>query len=202
MENRDYSQLELFTANHEGQKTRPLPPNTLFSFIRNYEKVVLVIIGLLITAVISFCFGVEKGKRLASAINNNRLQTASTESPKQTAPAAIETVAEANPNKTAAAAVVDNAQTQAKEQQKTETIKDTEEQAIIQNYTIQVASYKNKSVARKEAELLKRKGFSSAVLSKKGYSIVCIGTFTNRDKAKQVLTKLRKQYQDCYIRRL
>ena len=44
-------------------------------------------------------------------------------------------------------------------------------------YTIQLASYKSKSFAQKEAELLKKKGFVPLVIPKGSYTILCVGKF-------------------------
>ncbi|MFH1127974.1 MAG: SPOR domain-containing protein, partial [Candidatus Omnitrophota bacterium] len=70
------------------------------------------------------------------------------------------------------------------------------------NYTIQVASYQTKKGAQKEAEIIKKKGLSVSVLSKGAYSILCVGNFKDKQKAKLVLVELKKRYRDCFIRRL
>jgi len=69
-------------------------------------------------------------------------------------------------------------------------------------YTIQLASYKTKTHAQKETELLKKKGLSPLVLSKGSYAVLCVGNFSNRETAQSLLSELRKRYRDCYIRRL
>jgi hypothetical protein len=71
-----------------------------------------------------------------------------------------------------------------------------------QDYIIQLASYKTRSFAQKEAEALKKKGFLPILFSKKGYTVLCIGNFANKEKAQSLLSELKKRYKDCYIRRL
>lgn len=71
-----------------------------------------------------------------------------------------------------------------------------------QNYVIQLASYKTRSFAQKEAEALKKKGFSPILFSKSGYTVLCIGNFANKKKAQSILSELKKRYKDCYVRRL
>ena len=69
-------------------------------------------------------------------------------------------------------------------------------------YTIQLASYKKESSAKKEAEALKKKGFLPLVLNKGEYTIVCVGNFKYKNNASPLLPELRKRYQDCFVSRL
>ncbi len=79
-----------------------------------------------------------------------------------------------------------------------------QEEAILQGYTIQIASYQARESARKEAELLKKKGLNPIILSKGKYSVLCVGSFSNREKAQALLLELEKnkRYKGCIIRRL
>lgn len=76
------------------------------------------------------------------------------------------------------------------------------QEAIQQGYTIQLASFKTKANAKKEAEALTRKGLSPIFLSKGSYTILCVGNFSNKNQAQPVLSELKRRYQDCYLRRL
>jgi len=71
-----------------------------------------------------------------------------------------------------------------------------------ERFTIQVASFKLFRNASKEAETLQKKGFESFVLDKGKYSIVCVGKFTQKNEAKQFSGKLRQRYADFLVRRL
>ena len=71
-----------------------------------------------------------------------------------------------------------------------------------QNYIIQIGSFKSKEGALKEANNLKRKGFSPLLFKKENYIILCVGSFTNNETAQSALTTLKKYYKGCYIRRL
>ncbi len=71
-----------------------------------------------------------------------------------------------------------------------------------QKFTIQLASFKNRSAAMKEAEVLKNKGLQPLVLSKGSFLILCVGNFSNKNNANQTLSLLKKRYQDSYVRRL
>jgi len=69
-------------------------------------------------------------------------------------------------------------------------------------YVIQVATYKNKKLAEKEKERLKKKGLP-VILSRKGkYLVIFVGKFSTKEEAKQKLNFLKARYKDCFIRRL
>ncbi|MCM8779704.1 MAG: SPOR domain-containing protein, partial [Candidatus Omnitrophica bacterium] len=76
------------------------------------------------------------------------------------------------------------------------------EETSAKGYTIQVASFKFKNEALKEMESLKRRGFNSIILNKGTFLIVCVGKYSDKEKAISVLQKLKKNYQDSFVRRL
>lgn len=78
----------------------------------------------------------------------------------------------------------------------------TKEILVPQGFTIQLASYQTATYANKEAEKLKKKGLSPLVLPKGSYQVLCVGNFSDRKTAMSLLSELKKQYKDCFIRRL
>ncbi|MBU0549828.1 MAG: SPOR domain-containing protein, partial [Candidatus Omnitrophica bacterium] len=76
----------------------------------------------------------------------------------------------------------------------------TEEPA--KEYTIQVASFKTKTYAQKEAVRLEQKGIKALLMPRGNFVIVCVGNFSQKQEANTSLTELKKIYQDCFIRRL
>lgn len=68
--------------------------------------------------------------------------------------------------------------------------------------TIQVASFKTRANALKEAENIKRMGLSAILLTKGGYLILCAGNFPNKEAAQPFVAKLNKRYGNCQLRRL
>ena len=185
MDKINYSQLELFSQSKDYDRLRSKQKmsKTFLSYIWNYEKTLLIIIGFIISGIVSFSLGVEKGKKLAILKTNSHLDIAV----KIQQPAINLTTSQ------------NRYQPVIKKQ---DSIQQAEPKNYIQNYTIQVASYQSKTHAQKEAEALRKKGVTPLVLSKGDYIIVCVGNFSNRDAAKSLLLDLRKRYQDCYIRRL
>ncbi|MDD5465310.1 MAG: SPOR domain-containing protein [Candidatus Omnitrophica bacterium] len=70
-ERQNYSQSELFTQSSDNGHYKPhIPKNPFFLRIRGYEKIMLLIMGLVLVSIVSFSMGVENGKRGAFAKNS------------------------------------------------------------------------------------------------------------------------------------
>ncbi len=146
VDRQDYSQSELFSSGDQGGQYKPRSHKNPFSLrIRGYEKVMLLIMGLVLTSIISFSLGVERGKRVAWVKNNATDQA---------------------------------------------------------GYTIQVATFKNKQLALREAQLLLKEGLPPLVFAKKDYIVLCVGKFSNQESAQPLLIQLQRTYAGCRIRRL
>lgn len=179
MDDKESYQLELFShsKNSAGVRKRS---GSFFTSIRGYEKTILLIIGLVTTSLISFSFGVERGRRFSTVKSSvvPQVSLAVTENvPKPVAPPPPPVVIKEEPLK--ATAVLK-----------------------MQGYTIQLASYKSMIEAQKEASALKVKGLSPLVLTKGNYIILCVGNFLSKENAKPLIAQLQGRYKGCYIRRL
>lgn len=177
---KNYRQLELFSQGQKGQlESKPQREKKFsFNYIANYEKIILVIISLVITGVVSFSLGIEKGKTLA---RRNNWQTIAT-------------------GKTPARSEIEKPEvkTEGQDISKPPAAKET----FQYYYTIQLASYQNKTSAEKEARELKKKGLLPLVQPKGRYTVLCVGNFSDKELAKTLHSQLKKRYQDCFIRRL
>jgi hypothetical protein len=161
-------QLELFAQNTEAHS-----PRASGDFIRrlwNYEKGILLILTLIVTGIVAFSLGVEKGKRISLA-NKQPVAAAKQIVPQVSNPAQ-------------------------------DTREETSAEDTYQGFTIQLASYRTRSFAEREAQSLKAKGLAPLVLSKGNYAVLCVGNFSDKEQAQGLLTQLRKRYADCRIRRL
>jgi len=176
-ERADNLQLELFSQSQDSGEVNNRAPNNLFlARIWKYEKTILIIIGIIITGIASFSLGVEKGKTLSGPKNSLSTVTQNEQNRK----IIIKKEEPKNqPMATPAATMMGK-----------------------QYYAIQVASFKTKTLAQKEVELLKTKGFSPSLITKGNYTILCVGNFSNKETAQPSLLELKKRYRDCYIRRL
>jgi hypothetical protein len=192
MEKRSHSQLELFSETKIGHETKTHLPNSLLTYIWGYEKAILIIICFIITGIVSFSLGVEKGKNVVASKVNSYLDLA----------------VKIDERSSGQVATTQQSRKPIIEKQlpvpleKQGVINPAEIKESIRNYTIQVASYQTKSHAEKEATTLKKKGFSPLVLSKGRYAVLCVGNFSNRERAKSLMPELKKLYSDCFVRRL
>jgi len=180
---KEYGQLELFSQGKDNNPQKARSSTAFLSYISRYERSLLIIIGFLITAIASFSLGVKKGKNYIMLKSNSQLDIASVAKPQPQLKAPQEPKQTIN-------------------KQLFQSLKKGGLGEDMQSYTIQVASFVSKVNAQKEADILKNKGLSSQVLSKGKFCIVCVGNFNKREEAESLLSKLRKQYQDCRIRRL
>ena len=185
MEKEFNPQLELFgsIAGREVKKANP-SGRTFFGYLHGHEKVILFSIAFVIVGAISFSLGVEKGKRLALL---KSLPAFSEEASKQ---AVLAPAIGATSDILIARNVVSPQATA---------------QAALGRFTVQLASYRSRVAAEKEVVLLKKKGFSTIVLTKGNYTVLCVGNFNNKEEARSFfLTQVKKQtrFQEYLIRRL
>jgi len=146
VEKQDYSQSELFASGDQGEQYKLRNHKKVFFLrIRGYEKVMLLIIGLVLISIIAFSLGVERGRRIAWGRNNIADQT---------------------------------------------------------GFTIQIATFKNKQLALKEAQWLLKEGLTPMVFVKGDYIILCVGKFSKQESAQPLLIQLQRTYAGCRIRRL
>lgn len=195
MEKTNPTQLELFSRTGE-PAARPGPENNtaFFKFIRIYEKTILIIIGVIITGVVAFSMGVERGKKISALRDNARFDMAL--EPQKQLPQQIPLNSAApEPVTIIAPAAMPNKGIQLKSA-------DPVQERPQGSYTIQLASYRARSMAEKEAQRLRKAGHKTLILAKKEYVVLCVGNFTKKDLAKQLLSQLEKKYPTCYIRKL
>ena len=69
-------------------------------------------------------------------------------------------------------------------------------------YAVQLATYKKKGFLQKEKQYLEKNGYTPIITEKGPYTVLLIGTFSNKNDAKKALEFLRGRYKDCYIRRM
>ncbi|MCX5713630.1 MAG: SPOR domain-containing protein [Candidatus Omnitrophica bacterium] len=174
MERENYSQLELFSGGSSVAFPKPCLSSRVVSFIRSYEKVILVTMGFLITGIIFFSLGVERGKRCVVVSNSaSRMDMAIKKEVPRIQPVPVAAA------KVAAVKAV-----------------------AVQAFTIQIASYLKRDLAQKEALALNKKGISAAIFPKGNYFMLCAGNFSDRRSAEMLLARLKKQYRDCMIRKM
>lgn len=201
------TQFELFpeTAVPEPRKDRP----SLFSrsFVFSLENLIMAGMVFTMAVIVSFAFGVERGRRIVpreqAAVRPAQPAEVFPEMPRPQEPSAPEQVltASALPGvlpQGADAGTDVSRQGLAEPAQKT-----VDKTASLETiHTVQVASFKQLARAEQEAADLKRMGYDAFTAKKGSYYIVCVGKFSERQPANDLLKPLRKRYLDCYVRRL
>ncbi len=177
MERQSNPQLELFSQSNDSQGFKANSTNPFLERIWSYEKTVLIIIAILVTGIIAFSLGVEKGKRTVLDARSNQPELAR---PVNASVPPLATVKKQEAAKQVTALAVQQ----------------------LGGFTIQVASFKTRANALKEAENIKRRGLSAILFSRGDYLILCAGNFPNKEAAQPVLAELNKRYGNCQIRRL
>lgn len=181
-------QFELFETDAESQRSfraHKYRPN-FFSVVRAHEKAILIAIGIIITSLVSFSLGVEKGKGLAE-------KRAGSQEEKNLYAQRLE-------EEKADEERADKKEESHKSEGQAET--EEKEKPAESKYTIQVATFKMETYAQKEAERLKKRGLEAVIVPRGKFVSVCVGNFSERQKANISLNQLRKTYNDCFIRRL
>ena len=195
MDKKGHTQLELFSHAKSASSLMPQTRHSFLGFIWNYEKTILIIVGFIITATVSFALGVEKGKKIAAWKSQSRAFMASGEDVTNRASIPVASPAQAKPQPQLKLAPALNEE----EVVATPAVLVKES---LGSYTIQVASFIKEASAQKEIGTLKKKGLVASILFKGKYLVVCVGNFMKKDEARSLLSELKKRYQDCFIRRL
>ena len=68
-------------------------------------------------------------------------------------------------------------------------------------YSIQVATYIKKEMAEDELLRLKRDGLPAYITQMGKFYLLLVGEYTNRGEVKKVEKKLKKRYNDCFVKK-
>lgn len=161
-----------------------------FAINLSAEKLVFILIGVLMLAVVSFALGVEKGKSQA-AISQGTVSTTVPQPISQNKDTVTPTNIVAK-NKTLAAPV---SAKMAADNPKIQYVADKSKP-----YTIVAAAFSREEFASKEVSRLKANGLEAFVYYGEPYYLACVGAFANKDSAQKVLVKVRQMHRDAYVR--
>jgi hypothetical protein len=176
MDRQTNSQLELFgVISSPSGQTMRRERGSSFNFFHAHEKVILLAIAFVVVGVSSFSLGVEKGKRLLTVKSQQAVLA---------------------PRPGASSEILVTKKTE---------LPQASAQLSSGRFTLQLASYKSRVSAEKDVQLLKKKGFSPVLLSKTGFTVLCVGNFNKKEEAVNFfMTQIKKQtrFQEYQIRRL
>ncbi len=213
MEKKTTPQFDLFTQGRASSGEFPHDSPARISAIRKYDKILLLSISFIVTVIVSFSLGVEKGKRMMALKSQAVFDTAMV---RKTPPVAERSA----PAKGLAVSTGGQISMQAPQQPVSTAAEPAQIEPVsgrdpgqIQTvlppagnkgraFTIQIATFKTRAHALKEMTALKQKGYPVYLTSKGKYTVLTVGNFSDKEAAKPILSKLKKNYQDCFIRRL
>ncbi len=191
---------------------KPVFPQQRLAFSFSYETLIIALIGVVLSASILFSLGVERGRGLeftSAVYSPGAVQPAAKmtaeDIKRSPANAVVEQPAEAlekaavKPEKEQEAVNLALPETQTAS--KKSGLKETPFTATDKPFTIQVASYKTRDSAEKELTRLKNKGYSSNILKKGNYFILCVGSYAKKELANQALSYWERQYKGCVVRK-
>jgi len=209
-EDMEKEQLELFSGTESPGGGEAKVSGAFRQYLRAYEKTVLFAILLLAVSVVSFIAGVEKGKTTVLkrlAVLRQQQLSATTAVPSAAAPgqriisrpqaSSRNAVSVAQPRTAVLAPVKAVPAVQSSAPQLSKPLP-----RISGKYTVQLASYRSREQALKDAQLLQKKGLSPAVLYMQPFYVLCSGSFQDKRTADLWCLKIKKQYRDSYVRRL
>ena len=204
---RPHSQFELFPDSHVKRIGGSVKQGNFFKgFTFTPESVITSIIIIIVSFVVLFSFGVERGKKVAKMTSNaknglienkavqikeNSVSLLPSDEGKVSVNKGIDKVEFAGIGQR----IIGKNEKILKLPQ---AVKETNQNI----FTIQVASFKLKKNAQREVERLNGIGEDVFVLPKGDYLIVCIGRFKKREEAKTFSNKVKSRYNDFLIRRL
>ena|SRR3989338_215380 len=193
-------QLEMFNTDDEasgGQGVSGGNPLHLKK-IRDYQKAIYTLVAFIFVSLVSFSFGVEKGKKQIAGIMPGMkiepLSLPNVESANNSLP--VETKPVFRPQEPPLLAK------NKKEEKTVPPVKKSDDKFNQTSYTIQVASIAKSQNVTKELSKLKNKGYTAFSLAKGKYTVICVGRFNARGDAQINLAKMKNSYPDCQIRKL
>jgi cell division septation protein DedD len=204
------------------EQTFPTANSESRSFLSQYrltvtfDKLLIALIALLVAFVLTYSFGVERGKRVMEKhlealvpVYGESLQTekktdSSNSSEEVISQNSLDTPKEmvlvVHQNVPAESAGARG--TQVSVQEKPETLLPAPDPVRKDDFTVQLITYVSESMAAKEINRLKSKGHESFAIPSGRYFQVCVNYFKNKSQAKSFLRDLRSEgrYPDAYIR--
>ena len=192
------SQFELFPGASKNIPETGRPTHLTKDLTLSLENIIVLCIIFVMSLVLFFSFGVEKGKWVANISNEDHLAQGSEKVASDSAGSDAKTK---QGERVVFPVDIPEDVIEGSDPAIGEPLRINDEYEEL--FTIQVASFKLRKNAQKEADRLKSNGHEDAfVLPKGSYTIVCVGKFSQRAEAKKFSSKLPSRYDDSLIRRL
>lgn len=203
-------QFELFPGASPGSSGPQPQPRLMFSSITlSGENIIVLTVFVFLAIIVSFSFGVEKGKRvMARADSSTSKKVVISPVPSKAAVVQRSVIVPRTQTVVVPVQKIPVQQASATVVAKT-SLPVSQPKAVPVTtvaagnfYTVQVASFKKQEFADQEAHGLKKKGYETFIVAKGQHLILCAGRFGDQSAAKVLLGKLKSKYKDCLVRRL
>ena len=195
----DY-QDELFREFSEGIPSKKgrfgnVRESLLRSKMVSFEQILFASIGALIILVLVFSLGVERGRQMTKTCQIPEVRLVTPVLPKE------EKVTAVNQSQQDGAPVSSQKEiaVAAQELPKTEIVQTKKE---TKGYTVQIVTYKDKKSAEKLQKEIHSKGQKTFLMPKGELMVLCIGEYTTSSEAGKATQLFRKQFPDCFVRKL
>ena len=151
----------------------------------NKEKLALQIITLFFTFVLAYVIGFKQGLNRAKVDESKRELTCKNILEEKQPP-----VSKNNTNKSLPSSISSNIirRTEKKPKRKTGS----------QYFTIQLASYENKKIARWYLNKFLKEGLDAFLLKKGKYEVLYVGKFPTKEEAIKMIKNFKKEFKDCF----
>ncbi len=181
-------QLEIFEQGPRNKKESKVQKETLdkVSDFKFPAQFCIKAACLIIVILISFAFGVERGKVISKKNVTTRV------------------LAESKPPTITKQIVPKQEEIQKLPVENKKLEKEKKDDRLTSpGYIIQVASYKkNSSYIDREVTKLQKDGYDTVTVSSGSYMGICAGKFKNKTEAQKHLKQLQRTYKDCFIRKI
>ncbi len=192
------SQFELFPGTSKSSPEMGKQAHLTKDLTLSLENIIVLCIIFVMSLVLFFSFGVEKGKWVAGASYESRLAKENEKIASN--PAGSDAKAKQGERVVFPVDIPEDL-IKDSDPDSGKPLRINDEQGDL--FTIQVASFKLRKNAQREADRLKGNGHEDAfVLPKGSYTIVCVGKFSQKADAEKFSSKLPSRYNDSLVRRL
>lgn len=185
------TQLELFQVAEQPPARRQIGRLGQVQF--RYDHAVLLVIGLLIASSVVFALGVERGKKLVP------VQETPAMSP---APAPATVALSEREARTPSVAVTVPATAKPTTPNATKPANVPSSSAGAGQFAVQVVSYSLDDNAQRELQRLKEQGQTAFLVKRQQKTLLFVGPFATKDRAKEALESLKTRYPGCFIQKL
>jgi len=181
-------QLKLFSTSAEkGEKQY---------FMLSPDMICISAVIAVLLLIVSFVLGMKKGRHIASVERPGTVQ--------QTAQPISVKISSPETEKAEITALSPEKDQPEKEPVSEPAEKETvPEQDLAEKnpFTIQVASFRDRSSAEKEKAYIEEQGLTAEICQKGDYLVIFVGRFPDKEAASARINELKQRYKDCFARR-